>query len=129
MHVREIIHLYSPPVAKFIHKALLINIGRSIAERSLYEATRYAWKINKSKAKQADIILATRLGMIVGAFIAHDWLEATPENFRGREPSPGRWGFVGEEAPVEIKRLYVGKRVPDVFRKKGASNPIKYTWK
>lgn len=25
--------------------------------------------------------------------------------------------------------LYVGKRVPDEFRKRGAANPIKYTWR
>jgi hypothetical protein len=42
--------------------------------------------------------------------------------------SPGRLGFVGRDAPPEIKRLYVGKRLPDEYRKKGAANPIKYTW-
>ncbi len=39
-------------------------------ETSLYEATRYAWKISKSKAKQAEVILATRKRLVVGAFIA-----------------------------------------------------------
>ncbi len=24
--------------------------------------------------------------------------------------------------------IHVGKRVPDEYRKKGAANPIKYTW-
>ena len=28
----------------------------------------------------------------------------------------------------DIKKLYVGKRVPDEYRKRGAANPIKYTW-
>ena len=42
---------------------------------------------------------------------------------------PRRLGFVGEEAPEDIKKLYVGKRVPDEYRKRGAANPIKYTWK
>jgi len=37
-------------------------------------------------------------------------------------------GFVGQEASEEIKAMYVGKRLPDEFRKRGASNPIKYTW-
>ncbi len=36
--------------------------------------------------------------------------------------------FVGEEAPEDMKRLYVDKRVPDEYRKQGAANPIKYTW-
>lgn len=131
MHAREIIRRYSAEPAVFQHKTLLINVNRSAAERSLYDATRYAWKIDKRKAKQAEVILATMQGLIVGAFIAHDWLEATAANFPGRAEGdgvPGRFGFVGEEAPENMKSLYVGKRVPDEYRKQGAANPIKYTW-
>lgn len=131
MHAQEIIRRYSAEQAVFQHKALLININRSAAERSLYEATRYAWKIDKRKAEQAEVILPTMQGLIVGAFIAHDWLEATAVNFPGRaegDEIPGRFGFVGQEAPENLKSLYVGKRIPDEYRKQGAANPIKYTW-
>ncbi len=131
MHAKEIIKRYSSELAIFHHKALLISVNRSAAERSLYDATRYAWKINKTKAEEAEIILATIQGLIVGAYIAHNWLEATVDNFPGRaegEGAPGRFGFNGEEAPDEIAKLYVGKRVPDEYRKRGAANPIKYTW-
>jgi hypothetical protein len=128
MHAREIIRRYSAEPAVFQHKALLISVNRSAAESSLYEATRYAWKISRRKAKQAEVILATLQGLIVGAFVADDWLEATEENFPGRVPVPGRLGFVGREAPEDVKMLYEGKRVPDEFRKRGAANPIKYTW-
>jgi uncharacterized glyoxalase superfamily protein PhnB len=38
-------------------------------------------------------------------------------------------GFIDEEASADMKKLYVGKRVPDEYRKRGAANPIKYTWK
>lgn len=85
--------------------ALLISVHRSAADRSLYEATRYAWKIDTRKAKQAEVILATTQGVIVGAFIAHDWLSATTANLPGRAEGdgvPGRFGFVGEEAPEEM---------------------------
>lgn len=92
MHAKEIIRCYCAELAVFRHKALLINVNRSAIETSLYEATRFAWKISKSKAKKAQFILATRQGLIVGAFIAHDWLEATPANFPGREDVPGRLG-------------------------------------
>jgi len=128
MHAKEIIMRYCAEPAVFRHKALLINVNRSATETSLYEATRFAWKISRSKAKKAQIILATRQGLIVGAFIAHDWLEAIAANFPGREDVPGRIGFVGQEAPADIRKLYVGKRVPDEYRKPGAANPIKYTW-
>ena len=114
--------------AVFQHKALLINVNRSPAEMPLYEATRYAWKLKKSKAEQAEVVLATRQGRVVAAFIARRWLEATAENFPGHHAVPGRFGFEGEEAPDNIKKLYVGKRVPDEYRRPGSANPIKYTW-
>jgi hypothetical protein len=127
MHAKEIIRRYAAESAVFRHKALLININRTAAETPLYEATRYAWKVG-SRAKEAEVILAVLQGLIVGAFVADKWLPATAANFPGREPVPDRLGFVGREAPAEMKRLYVGKRVPDEYRKPGASNPIKYTW-
>lgn len=74
------------------------------------------------------MILSTLQGLIVGAFVASQWLEATAENFPGREPVPGRFGFVGMEAPQAIGSLYIGKRVPDEYRKPGSANPIRYTW-
>lgn len=129
MHAKEIVARYAAQPAVFRHKALLISVNRSAAHTSLYEATRYAWKISRSKAKKAEVILATMQGLIVGAFVADDWLPATSANFPGREDVPRRFGFVGQEAPPEITRLYVGKRVPDEYRKPGAANPIKYTWK
>jgi uncharacterized protein len=46
MHAKEIIRRYSAESAVFRHRALLISVNRSTAERSLYDATRYAWKIS-----------------------------------------------------------------------------------
>jgi hypothetical protein len=128
MHAKEIITRYCAEPAVFRHRALLISINRTATETSLYEATRYAWKISKSKAEKAEVVLATRQGLIVGAFIADRWLEATAANFPGHGDMPGRLGFIGHEAPSDIRALYVGKRVPDEYRKPGAANPIKYTW-
>ncbi len=128
MHSSEIIKKYCAEIAEFKHKALLISINRSALDSSLYEATRYAWRLSENKAKQAEVVLPTVQGLIVGAFVAEKWLEATAENFPGREAVNGRYGFYGAEAPIEIQKLYVGTRTPDEFRKKGASNPIKYTW-
>jgi hypothetical protein len=128
MHAEEIIRRYSAEPAVFRHKAMLISVNRMATETSLYEATRFAWKVAESKARQAEVILPTVRGLIVGAFVADDWLDATTANFPGREDAPGRLGFIGSEAPAEIQALYVGKRVPDKYRKRGAANPIKYTW-
>jgi hypothetical protein len=76
-------------------------------------------------------VLAVEQGMIVGAFVADRWLPATEANFRGRAEAggaPDRYGFVGREAPKSLHDRYVGKRVPDRFRKPGQANPIQYTW-
>jgi len=128
MHSSEVIKRYCAEVAEFKHKALLISVNRSALDSSLYEATRYAWRLSQSKASQAEIILPTVQGLIVGAFVANEWLDASTENFPGRESSKGRYGFNGVDASSEIHAQYVGKRTPDEYRKRGASNPIKYTW-
>lgn len=126
MHAQEIVNRYQAEPAVFKHKAILINVNRTATETSLYDATRFAWKIGRKKAEQAEVVLAVVRGLIVGAFVAHRWLPATPENFPGREFVEGRLGFVGEEAPEAMKRLYVNKRLPDTYRKPGAANPIRY---
>jgi len=130
MHAREIIEQYSAEPAVFQHKAVLISVNKTATGFSLYEVVRFAWKMNMRKAKEAELVLATVDGIIRGVFVPDEWLEATAANFpgpRGRD-RPGRIGFVGHEAPPAVVKLYVGKRVPDEYRKRGAANPVKYTW-
>jgi hypothetical protein len=129
MHAAEVVQLYGAEEADFRHKVMLISVNRSGLDQTLYEATRYAWKVDPEKANKAELILPTMHGLIKGAFTKVKWLEATAKNFPGRETRPGRFGFVGKEASNEDKKNYVGKRVPDRYRKPGSSNPIRYTWK
>lgn len=127
MHTNQIIEQYKAEEAEFKHKALLININRSATERGIYEAVRYAWKLDPKKAQKAEIVLAVLQGLIVGVFIADKWMEATTSNFPGTLSKwLGRWGFEGREAPENISKLYLRKKLPDSMRKRGASNPIKY---
>jgi hypothetical protein len=53
-------------------------------------------------------------GIVVGAFIAKEWLDATHDNFPDRIPvgadMPGRKGFNGVRAPKEIWDKFVGER-------------------
>lgn len=128
MHVQEIIERYKSEPADIQHKAILINVNRSSPDVDLYEATRYAWKMKKEKAEHAEIVLAVKQGVIVGAFKPTRWLEATVENFPGHEPVPGRIGFEGVPATADVAELYVRKLVPQEYRKRGAANPIRYTW-
>ena len=127
-HAAEIIKKYAAEAAEFHHKALIISINRTALETSVYEATRYAWRISVNKACEAEVVLASVRGVIVDAFVVKNWMPANSENFPGREPVEGRYGFIGENAPPQLKAMYLGKRLPDTLRKKGSSNPIKYTW-
>lgn len=129
MHAQEVVNEYQAEPAVFQHRAIIITVNRSATESSPYEATRYAWKISLKKAKRADIVIAVRHGLIIAVFVAEEWLPATSENFPERESVPNRYGFVGKDAPHSIWKMYVGKRLPDEYRKPGAANPIKYTYR
>lgn len=127
MHVQQIIERYKAIEASFGHKLLLITVNRSAAVRDLYEAVRYAWKLDPQKACEADYVLAVVQGMIRGAFeVKGNWKEAIADNFPGRSPSPGRFGFDGQWAPRDICAMYCNKRVPHALRRRGASNPVRY---
>ncbi|PZO88632.1 MAG: hypothetical protein DI626_01370 [Micavibrio aeruginosavorus] len=132
MHPEELIIRYEAQVADFDPNTpiLMINVNKSIEERSsILEAVRYSWKVSLSKARQAKYVLAVQQGLIVGAFEPQEWYKATPENFPGlSEERAKRFGFVGKEAPSAIKEKYIGKRVPDAYRKRGSANPIKYSY-
>jgi hypothetical protein len=129
LHSSQIVsgHYRTCPV--FEHRLLIINVNRTATETSLYSAVSFAWKIDPRKARRADYVLAVRQGLIVGAFVADEWLQAVSTNFPGRDNEPNRYGFRGGPAPVEIERLYVNKRLPDEYRKPGAANPVRYTYK
>jgi len=128
MHSKQVIQKYTAAEASFKHNVVIISVNRTATERAtLYEAVRFAWKIDRKRADATDYVLAVRHGVIVGVFTAARWIEATIDNFPALTMSlAGRYGFVGAEAPTEIKNMYMGKRIPDALRKKGAANPVKY---
>jgi hypothetical protein len=101
-----------------------------IEERGPYDAVRYAWHINITRAKRYKLVLSQLHGIVRGAFRPIDeWLPATRDNFPllwkpGDDPK--RWGFVGKPAESKTEKLYLRKRVPDQYRPKGAQNPIRY---
>lgn len=130
MHARQIIERYEAKEVVFQHRVVLINVGRSVTEKSSYEAVRYAWVLDPKKAEKAEYVFAVDRGLIIDVFFAEKWLEATVENFPGNTPDPDwkgpRWGFVGHPAPEEVARFYKRCRLPDSMRKQGAANPIRY---
>ena len=130
-HVEEIIADYAPEPFKVKECLMLIYIGATYHRRSVYDAVRSVWPVNVDRAKRYRLVLAHRNGVVVGAFRPIKWLPATRENFGDLEDwndsrLAKRWGFVGEEAEPEILRQYVGKRVPEKYRRKGSRAPVRF---
>lgn len=117
--------------AIFEHNVVMINVNASIKDRSAYDAARYAWKVKPEIVSQADYVLAIAHGEIVGVFIADKWEMANLKNFPEYPTvaAEGRFGFVGRDAPRDVVQLYLGKSISSDYRKKGASNPIRYNYK
>lgn len=130
MNVSDILVKYKAETAKFAHRIVLININRTINDRSIYDAVRFAWRLDVERVKNAEYVLAVEKGIIVGVFKPTSWHLARKQYFPDFEKHTNkRYGFIGEEAEMNIQERYMYKRIPSIYRKKGASNPIKYTYK
>ena len=129
MHAQEIITKYAADEVEFQHRVIMINVNRSKIKINLYDAVRAAWRLSKKKAAHAEYVLAVSSGLIIGVFKPNEWLSATNENFPFLEHDiSDRFGFVGDEASEDVKKLYLHKRIPDSYRKKGSANPIRYNY-
>ncbi|GMN89055.1 hypothetical protein fsci_05410 [Francisella sciaenopsi] len=105
-------------------KLLVITINRTILEKDIYDAVRFAWKVDVKRAKKAEYVLAAENGIVIGVFEPKEWLEANKENFPDiNEDVLDRYGFKGEDVSKMFEKEYMYKRVE---KKKGASNPIYY---
>lgn len=108
---------------------VLISIGRSFEadDASVYENTRKAWRASLKNAKRYHLVLGHSGGVVRGVFRPTQWVEATRENFPDLEADmPKRIGFIGDVPEEEIVTRYLGHRVPDIYRTRGAANPFRY---
>ena len=105
------------------HRLLYIKVRRrTIEERGgLYEAVRAAWRLNPARAEKADWVVAVVDGVCKGVFAVHRW-ERTRRD-------PARYDFHGTELRNDVARRYVGKRIPEEFRRRGMANPVLYGYR
>ena len=82
----------------------------------VYEAVRSAWKINVTKARKYNLVLARDREKIVGAYRPAEW--------RQHPDGRGRWAFDGKPAEPDVCRLYVGKSVPAKYL--ASRSPFRY---
>lgn len=129
MNAYEILTRYKAEIAELEHKVLLISINRTVNDRDIYDAVRFAWKLDLERAQKAEYVLALEKGIIVGVFKPLKWHLARKQYFPEFEIHTNkRYGFIGEVAENNVQELYMRKRIPEEYRKKGASNPVKYNF-
>lgn len=135
----QVQHRYNLPTCTVREgdRVLIIKINKLNGSRDtaeIYRLTHYCWKLRKKRAEKADYILALDSGVVVGAFVAHEWLPATKENFGYLDYADGseahRWGFKGTEANDETKQWYVGefgkRLISNDDLKYSSQNPVRY---
>ena len=85
---------------------------------SIYETVRKHWKVNLKRISRIPYVLASHNGVIVEVFEAESWYTAADV--------PGRCMFDGKVASEEIRKLFVNKRLPRHYMKKGMASPVLY---
>jgi hypothetical protein len=103
-------------------RLLLVSINRSIKHLPVYDATRYAWRVDRARIENVDLVLGCERQVVKGVFVVSKWLDASPgeptkRNFPGFKATHEghRWGFEGGEASETDKSNYLEKRVPDTL--------------
>jgi hypothetical protein len=128
-HVEQIVSEYAARPFEAREALILISIARSYeeGEKSIYNSVRGVWRVDVDRAGSFKLVLAHRRGIVLGAFRPSKWLPATKTHLPWLDNDmPGRFGFIGKPAELQTARLYNQKRVPDIYRVKGAANPVRF---
>ena len=127
MHAKQVIEKFKADIAVFSHTGIAITINRSISKKSIYNAVRFSWVLSKKNAEKVELVFAVQNGLIVGVFTDIVWMDATPNNFPNYDDYDSkRIGFEGKEANLELKNMYLRKKLPKSYRKRGAASPVRY---
>lgn len=139
MSLKQVNALYDKQPVHVDDPALLIRINQafrySMTPMELYDYTRGQWRLNPNRARKANYALAVFEGIVQEVYTIRHWYEAghtfnVRQNDEHREPEnkevlKGRYEFIGNLAPDDIRQKYRFKSVGHYF-KRGNSNPIMY---
>lgn len=118
--VNELITKYTEKPVSFDEKVIVIKVKSATVHacnEDVYEAGRNWWRLDKSRAEQAELAIISVQGIIQGVFTDLKWRKAQDSN---------RIGFTGTEAKKSIRDKYIGKRIPENMLK--AQNPTVYNY-
>jgi len=109
-------------IEEIVEKCVIIKINKNSLARfpgdsdAIYKATRYAWKLSLNRVQHAEYVISVLNGIVQAVFHNLQWQT---------EPG-GRLEFDAVEAPVDISGKYIGKRIPQAYRRRGIASPCQY---
>lgn len=94
-----------------------INVNGGNDPESIYRTVRGNWRLKAENANNYPYVLAVRNSIVVGVYKVDEngWKKCLDGN---------RIYFDGTEAPDEIKSIFIGKKIPEKYRKR--QNPASY---
>ena len=138
MKTDEVIRLHNAkPLLELLHPVIIININKKYNRGSgfdeIYNATKEAWVVSKSRIKEIKYALSEFKGIIIEVFEIKEWYSVNINQSNKSivpdfsvEKKADRWGFNGNRAPKEVRDVYLNKSIAHL-KKQGAANPIRYT--
>jgi len=92
------------------------------ADDPRYEATRKSWQINSKRAKSYRYALSVTDGIVKAVY------KIDEDGWCIDSATDGRYYFNGEDVSNDpkIKDLFINKRVPEEYMKKGSQSPFLY---
>ena len=88
-----------------------------IAKCGYYNGTKEGWILKLEKVKNYKYVLCVVNSIVKKVYEVDSWQQC--KNSR-------RIKFNGKEASQEISSVFLEKRIPDIYRKKGCANPVQY---
>ena len=85
---------------------------------NVYETVRKHWKVSLKRIQKVPYVLASCDGIVKEVFEAESWYESPDV--------PGRCMFDGKIAPDNVRDLFVNKKLPKCYMKKGMASPVLY---
>ncbi len=82
-----------------------------------YECTRSAWKLDPHRANKYRYVLSVTGGIVREVYKVTEWHYCIDSD---------RAEFTGEIAEPEVRKIFIDKRIPEKYRKKGQASPFLY---
>jgi hypothetical protein len=125
-------------ISEFNEKCIIIKIRQENVNKNngdIYNTVRRCWRNNINRAKQADYVMAVVNGQIIGVFQPNKWYYAKEEEGEKcidctskNKQFCRRIGFIGNKADDYVQNKYLGKYIPEEYRRRGMAAPFLFTY-